>query len=802
MAIAWRVCKGRLRRVVAGDGVLSERALLVLTVGVSLCHAACGQAGSKRADDGNSEADSGEGITDPGDAGPEGDVDAGSPSVLLTDGGEVDAGTSVHDGGRYACVPGAGISETGYTPDASVMVTTIAGNDGFCDGTGGADGTSAIANPFSVAVDSADNVYVASQNRIRKIDPSGNVTTLAGNGTAGYADGTGGPRGSAEFDAPTGVAVDAQGFVYVADYLNNRIRKIDPSGNVTTLSGNGQEGHADGTGGSNGTAEFANPFGLTVDAEGTLYTVDGVGIRKIDRYGNVSTLLAPCTSMCAFPASPATGGQPIPIWDMFGIATASNGNIWVSNLGRVLELSPDGVVVFVAGNGTVGNEDGTGGVDGTAEFGGPNGIAVDGAGNVYVADFWNNNIRQIDPSGNVTTVAGNVGGFADGSGGPLGSAEFYAPYGVALDRHGNIYVADWDNNRVREIDTSHDVSTLAANGGGLLGGWYDGTSGPYGTAQFNDPHFVTSDGSGNLFVGDVLNDCVRMIDPSGHVSTFAGRPGKVGFVDGSGGLNGSALFFYPTGVVADNDSRVYVADALNCAIRVIEKTGTVRTLAGSGGCGFADGAAPEFNSPNGIALDVLGNVVVADSGNNRIRRVDPRGYAITIAGNGVAGFADGSGGPNGTAEFNQPAAVALDTSGNIYVADLLRVRKIDCDGNVTTLAGNGTFGSIDGPGGANGVAEFGGPSGITVDTDGYVYVGDCYENNVRMIDPEGNVTTLAGNGQGAGTGDLGLWVDGPGGPHGLAEFDCPDGLALDGSGGLYVADVSNERIRHITFVPP
>ena len=297
--------------------------------------------------------------------------------------------------------PGGGSSGSDGGITTGANVTTLAGNGtrGYADGTGGPTGTAEFFYPRSMAIDAAGNVYVADygNDRIRQVDPSGNVTTLAGNGTPGYADGMGGPTGTAEFRGPAGVAVDAAGNVYVADYYNNRINKVDSSGNVTTLAGNGMPGYADGTGGPTGTAEFYSPSNVVVDAAGNVYVADSVNnrIRKVDPSGNVTTL---------------------------------------------------------AGNGTQGSADGTGGPTGTAEFNNPWGVAVDAAGNVYVADSGNNRIRKVDPNGNVTMLAGNgTWGFEDGTGGPTGTAEFNGPEGVAVDAAGNVYVADSANNRIRKI---------------------------------------------------------------------------------------------------------------------------------------------------------------------------------------------------------------------------------------------------------------------------------------------------------------------------------------------------------------
>ena len=257
--------------------------------------------------------------------------------------------------------------------------------------------------PRDVAVDQAGNVYVAElgNNRIRKIDTSGNVTTLAGNGTQGYADGTGSASGTAEFNGPAGVAVDSRGNVYVADLGNQRIRTIDASGSVKTLAGNGDAGYVDGTGGANGTAEFYGPNGIAVDDSGHVYVadVDNNRIRQIDSSGNVTTLAGNGYG------SPRSGG-------------------------------------FV---------DGTGGANGTAEFFSPWVIAVDRGGNVYVGDTGNNRLRKIDPCGNVTTLAGNgTAGDVDGTGGATGMAELWGPYGVAVDAAGNVY-AENNDGRLRRI---------------------------------------------------------------------------------------------------------------------------------------------------------------------------------------------------------------------------------------------------------------------------------------------------------------------------------------------------------------
>ena len=268
----------------------------------------------------------------------------------------------------------------------------------------------------------------------------------------------------------------------------------------------------------------------------------------------------------------------------------------------------------------------------------------------------------------VSTLAGSgafgFNGFADGTG---TEAKFHYPSGVAVDSAGTVYVADYNNHRIRKISPSGVVSTLAGSG---AFGFADGT----GTeAKFDQPTGVAVDSAGNVYVADTWNSRIRKISPSGEVSTLAGS-GAFGFADGTGT---AAKFNYPFGVAVDSSGNVYVADMWNNRIRKITPSGVVSTLAGSGVFGFADGAgtAAKFNEPTGVAVDSAGNVYVADMGNNRIRKITPSGEVSTLAGSGAFGFADGTG---TEAKFHYPFGVAVDSSSNVYVADREnhRIRKI------------------------------------------------------------------------------------------------------------------------------
>jgi len=315
--------------------------------------------------------------------------------------------------------------------------------------------------------------------------------------------------------------------------------------------------------------------------------------------------------------------------------------------------------VYTFAGSTQGFADGT---DSAAQFFGPSGIAVDIAGNIYVADDDNHSIRKITTSGVVSTLAGNgTPGFADGTG---TSAQFNSPLGVALDVAGNIYVADGDNNRIRKITPAGVVSTFAGSG---IYGFADG---PGATARFSDVYGLTVDADGNVFVADTFNHRIRKITASGVVTTLAGS--TQGFADGSGTV---AKFNNPIGVAVDPTGTVFITDSGNSLIRKITASGVVTTLAGSIH-GFADGPATEaqFFNPCGLYINSAGTIFVGDSRNNRIREITPDGIVSTFAGS-IPGTNDGA---VSMAQFYMPWGLAVDGAGTMFVTDRgnNRIRKI------------------------------------------------------------------------------------------------------------------------------
>ncbi len=618
-----------------------------------------------------------------------------------------------------------------------------------------------------MATDSSGNIYVADQfnHTIRKITPAGRVTTLAGlAGTPGSADGA---RYAARFRNPNDVAVDSSGNVYVADKSNHTIRKITPTGVVTTLAGlAGNAGSVNDTGSA---ARFSSPGGVAVDSSGNVYVADTDNhlIRRI-------TPAAVVTTLAGTAGVPGSTNSPGALFNYPNdVATDSSGNVIVAdrNNHTIRKVTPLGVVTTLAG---------MAGVSGTAEgpvadarFFGPSAVAVDAGGNVYVADRDNHAIRVI-ATGNVTTVAGERGvqGNVDATG---TAARFFFPTGLAVGTGGNVYVADQASASIRRIASGGVVTTLAG-----LAGPAGSTDATGNAARFSYPYGMAADDTGNLYVADYRNHTIRRISTAGVVTTFAGLAGTAGSDEGTGS---AARFRNPAGVTTDASNNVYVADQFNHTIRKITPAGDVTTFAGSAGlAGSVDqpGADARFNLPGGLTSDGF-NIYVADYGNHTIRMINGFGDVSTLAGfPGQAGSDNGSG---SSARFNGPAAIALGPGG-LYVADYgsHTIRQISGD-FVMTLAGlAGNAGSTNGFADA---ARFNRPAGVACDASGNVYIADRENHTIRKIDSSGMVTTFGGLPGVAGNAD----------GEGTARFNYPNGLVFDNSGKLFVADSENNRIR-------
>ena len=538
--------------------------------------------------------------------------------------------------------------------DAYWTITTFAGRPVFVDG--GPAVEAGLYNPSGVAVDGAGNLYIADtfNHRIRKVDSTGTITTIAGTGELGFS-GDGGPAVEAELYNPYGVAVDGAGNLYIADTFNDRIRKVDSSGVITTIAGTGERGFS----GDEGPAVEAwlyNPYGVAVDGAGNLYIADTFNhrIRKVDSTGTITTIAGTGEFGFSGDGGPAVRAA---LYFPSGVAVDGAGNLYIADTSnhRIRKVDATGTITTIAGTG----ERGFGGDEGpatTARLTFPRGVAVDGAGNLYIADTSNHRIRKVDATGTITTIAGTGERGFGGDEGPATTARLTFPLGVAVDSAGGLYIADTYNHRIRKVDSTGTITTIAGTGEFGFGG--DG--GPAVEAGLRNPYGVAVDGAGNLYIADTDNHRIRKVDSTGTITTVAGT-GERGF-GGDGGPATAAQLAPPAGVAVDGAGNLYIADRGNHRIRKVDSTGTITTVAGTGERGFGGDGGPaeqaRLDSPHGVAVDSAGNLYIVDRGNHRIRKVDSAGVITTVAGTGERDFS-GDGGPAVEAELYYPLGVAV-----------------------------------------------------------------------------------------------------------------------------------------------
>jgi len=426
-------------------------------------------------------------------------------------------------------------------------------------GDGAAANLAGLVEPFALALDSSGEVYFAENgdSRIRKIDTKGNISTIAGNGTAGYS-GDGSTGTNAELNFPTGVAVDSSGNVYIADLVNLRIRKLTSGGTISTVAGNGKYSYS-GDGGQATSAQLNTPQAVAADSSGNLYIADTVNnvVRKVTAAGVISTIAGNGTAGSGGDGGAATSAQ---LHSPQGIAVDANGGIYIADTqnARVRKIT-NGTINTVAGSGTAGFG-GDSGAATSAQLNIPAGLAVDGAGNLYIADFSNNRVRKVTPGGTITTLAGNGLEGYSGDGGPANGAQLTTPVGLAADSSGNVYIADSGNNAVRVVNASGIISTVA--GDGLAG--YSGDGGPAVSAMVGNPSGVALDASGNLYISDG-SVRVRKVYSSGFINTIAGN-GTRGY-SGDGGVGPFATMSGPAGIALASNGNLYIADSGNSAVR-------------------------------------------------------------------------------------------------------------------------------------------------------------------------------------------------------------------------------------------
>ena len=565
--------------------------------------------------------------------------------------------------------------------------------------------SASLGGVYGIAVDQAGNVFLSlgDYDLVLRVDAAtGTLIRVAGNGSRGFS-GDNGAAPSAQLSGPGGLAIDAAGNLYVADANNLRVRMV-ANGAIGTIAGSGAQGY-DGDGAAALQASFNGLAGMAIDRAGNLYVADFFNqvVRKIS----------------------------------------------------------GGTITTVAGNGTSGyNGDNIPAT--SAQLAGPSGIALDAAGNLYIADGYNNRIRKVS-GGTITTVAGNGTAGFSGDKGPATSATLRQPADVAVDPSGNLYIADFGNNRIRMV-ANGVIATTAGNGTPTFSG--DGASAT--SAGLVSPARMAFDSAGNLYLVDGIR--VRKI-AHGIISTIAGG----GTPLGESGPAAGAQLLWPEGLAVDGAGNLYIADAGTA--RVLEISGgTVQKLAGAGSEGLIGDTGPAANTqlaaPWGIAVDAARSVYVTDGTNLKVRK---------ISGGAIAAFAGGGstlgdGGPATKAQLSAPQGLAADDAGNVYIADLNRIRMV-ANGVIGTAAGNGGVG-YQGDGGVATAARISSASGVAA-ASGNLYIADSGNNRVRMV-TNGTITTVAGNGN--------YGASGSGGTATSATLSSPNGVAADPSGDFYLTD--------------
>jgi|GEM_PF-2296294 uncharacterized repeat protein (TIGR01451 family) len=647
-------------------------------------------------------------------------------------------------------------------PAAPSLLTIYAGNNHAGLATSGVPATSALTNePDSGAFDANGNFYFSDGGNcvIREIvTATGIINTVVGNGTCGFS-GNSGPATAAELNFPQGIAIDPSGNLFIADINNNVIRRVDATTKViTTYAGTGATGST-GDGGPASQATFEFPQGVGTDTNGNLFIVDSGNnkIRMVDVGTQVITTVVG-TGVFNYTgdgglATAATMQAP------GGVIVDSAGNLYIADSGNAVirkVTAATGIITTIVGNHGFGFG-GDGGPALSATLTNPFGLALDPAtGNLWIADYQNNRIRLYTPgNGQISTAVGN--GLV-GDGGPATSASLYDPRSPALDAQGNLYIVDTSNSRIREVNaTTQVISTLVGNGIPCPQPQETcGDNGPATSASISVPRTVTVEPSGTLLVADSGDQRIRQV-VDGTITTIAGTGAQCGnptpLPCGDGGPATEASLNDPRGIVVDSNGNIFFVDAQDNRVRRIDvTTKNISTVAGNGPNGNAALCVPGsaenisgdggpavnaiLNCPLGLDIDAHDNLFVSDTQNNRVREINATTQIITtVAGSGTTAGFGGDNGPATSATLNNPNRISVNGAENFFVSDTdnNRIRRVDgTSGIITTFVGNGAF-AFAGDGGPALSASLANPTGVVVDNQGDMFVGDLFNNRIRLV---------------------------------------------------------------------
>ncbi|MBT5869458.1 MAG: hypothetical protein HOH38_11530 [Nitrospinaceae bacterium] len=632
-----------------------------------------------------------------------------------------------------------------------------------------------------IAVDRAGNIYLShrSKNRIRKVSPDGIITTIAGNGIAGYS-GDGGPALEAALNFPAGLALDEQNNLFIADRNNHRIRKVTPDGIISTVAGTGQAEFG-GDGGPALEAQLHHPSDVEVASNGELYFSDRSNhrIRKVNQDGIISTVAG--QGQLGFGGDFGLATNAL-LKFPFGIALDKKGNLYIADRGnnRVRKVDVRGFITTLAGN-SMHSFGGDYGPASHSDLAYPTDMVVDDEDNIYIADRNNHRIRRVDRQGVITTFMGMGKTDFNGDNEIAPETRLHLPFALAIHPDHKLLVVDRSHHRIRSVGLKdYRVTTVAGNGKSLFKG--DGGPGP--GATLNTPSGIGVDSHNNILFADMQHHRIRKIAPDGIITTFAGN-GREGN-EGNGGKALSAALFMPSTLAIDRDDIVYVVHRLGngWVIRKIDAAGTITHFAGNGQQGSDGDGGPateaSFYTISDITTDKAGNVYVSDATSRSIRKIGKDGIIHKVLDESQAPRAE---------EFH-PNSVRVDDAGTLYFSDSgsSQVGKLSADGVFQIVAGTGEF-KDDGDGGAALSAGIRSPGGLLFGPAGALYIAEEQTAKIRKIDANGIITQVAGTGVQGFSGDQG--------PARQAQVKSPFRMVFDAQGNLIFTDRDNNRIRKI-----
>ncbi|MFN7930688.1 MAG: SMP-30/gluconolactonase/LRE family protein, partial [Blastocatellia bacterium] len=675
--------------------------------------------------------------------------------------------------------------------------------------------------PYAVALDAAGSLYISDYGnyRIRKITPDGKINTIIGSGVRAAGGETNAELGEAvpalqaKLYGVVSLKFDKQGNLYFAD--NWRLRRLTASdGLVRTYAGNGQNGPAIGNGEKAANVPLWAVSDCETDDAGNVYTAEVFFMRKVDGNGIINRFAGTGFYNMGGVCDPYPAGAVALDTCIYAsyLARDAAGNFIIASNRSITRLDSAGRLFPLAGSGIS-----------NISFYNLRGIALDKTGAIYYLD--DNRVRKLvatssdlvrpqleitEPAANTTLTSPYVtikGTSSDNVG--------IAQIGVKVERGVsftiNLTVSSWDfpnlwllpgpslitvtawdvvgNSTSKSVLVNYTPPNSLNTVAGTRRQGFNGEGGTGVAVQLSAPETVATDAAGNLYIADKGNHRIRKVTRTGQISTVAGN-GQLGS-SGDGGLASNAAMNEPNGVVVDSAGNLYISDTNNHRIRKVSAAGIITTIAGTGIAGFSgDGGSAvqaQLNIPVGLVLDQGGNLLIADAGNQRVRRLNlGTGVITTIAGNGYG--SGGDGGQATQAQLNFPTGVALDQSGNLYIAETSnhQVRKVTPGGIISRYAGTGASG-FSGDNGQATLARLSAPGGLAVDAAGNLYIADQNNNRVRKVTPTGIITTFAGNGN---TQD--------GSDEGSAATDvllrAPAGVTVDGAGNIFIADTDNHRV--------